>query len=318
VQLILHIGQQKTGSTYLQHYLSIKRDFLKKSGYLYPKSLGDLKQRSLCSEPENLILNNSNLYRNFINEINLSKPKVIILSEENIIHLKPEIIELIEKRLKPLSNDIKIIVYLRRQEDHLLSLYQQNVRGKRRKTIRELIDTDRLFKKHNYYDIVNRWKKAIPNADLILRPYGNLINNNIIEDFCQFTSCPFDSEYKNFDFAVANKSFDAASIELIRQLNILEEDEKIQLPHNLKRQIRVFLKFKERGNKFQLSHKDKMLIWNRNIKNNTLLCQEYNNVELSNYLLPKPEKSSLPSLYNQDIKNEEIIHLLLQATKIVE
>ena len=60
-----------------------------------------------------------------------------------------------------------------------------------------------------------------------------------------------------------------------------------------------------------------MLIWNRNIKNNTLLCQEYNDPALSNYLLPKPEKLNTKGLYNEDIKDEEIILLLLKATEIV-
>ena len=88
MKLILHIGQQKTGSTSLQRFLFDNYDNLLKQNVLYPQSLGTehFKQHLLFRNCEDLNDKAFSLKEKLTYEIEKTKPELVIISDENLFY----------------------------------------------------------------------------------------------------------------------------------------------------------------------------------------------------------------------------------------
>lgn len=205
-----------------------------------------------------------------------------------------------------------MVAYLRRQDDHVLSIYQQNIRGKQSETILSMIEQIDELPQYDYLSIISRWQDTFPNAQLTIRPYGQLLNGDIIEDFSAFLNCPVNSDYQEPNYAIKNLSFDAPSIELIRLFNKLEADGQLILPHLTKRHMRKTLKNRKRGQKFKLSPKDQVRIWEAFKVNNLALCDKYELRECKDYFSSPPIPNS-EVFYNEDVQNDDLYHLFFKT-----
>lgn len=312
MKCILHIGQQKTGSTFLQHNLSQSREHLLSNGYLYPSSLGLQKQNKLLSSHDDLADENSDVYKSFIKEISESNVENIICSEENLFSIPEQKITNIYNFLSKKCDSFEIVVYLRRQDDHFLSIYQQNIRGKVTETIKDYLNSESLYQKYSYNNILMTWQRAFKDCTITIKPYGHLKNGDIIDDFYDFLKIEKSHYQQQNNYAISNKSFDAESIELIRYFNILEQEEKVILPHSMKRKLRVFLKNKQRGPKFSLSMDDKLKIWNTYKDENEKLCSNFN-FENNSYFKNKPKHTDSKPLYNHHIKKDVLYELFFDV-----
>lgn len=143
--LILHIGIEKTGTTTIQEFLHLNRDLLPNNGVYFPKSIGVRNHRPLASWclPDNrddIYLRMNNLtgsherkawkvafIENFEMELNSLKPEIkqVIISSEHFCSLlnKPSEIETLKGMLDKWFSNIKVIVYLRRQDLLAVSLF---------------------------------------------------------------------------------------------------------------------------------------------------------------------------------------------------
>lgn len=309
MKLILHIGQQKTGSTVLQNYLRKSQVSLQAEGFLYPQSLGIHKQNKLLSEFDSLTPDGT-LYKTFKNEIQeSSNVHTVICSEENLFSIPEFKIERIYNFLSRLFDSIQIVAYLRKQDDHFLSIYQQSVRGSETATIKEVLDKKINGPKYNYHAIISRWQKVFHNAEVTARAYGLLINNDIIDDFNFILGLKRYNEQIETDFAITNKSFDAESIELIRLFNLLESENKLILPHHRKRALRIFLKHKPRNKKFILADADRHKIWQLTLNNNQKLCDEFIKEGQKKYFLKAPHNITTKEHYNKDVDLDNLYSL---------
>jgi len=312
LKAIIHIGQQKTGSTILQEYLSQSRDQLLSQGILYPKCLGNNKQHKLLSEHDNLLKEESGLQRSLKSEIFASKSNTVLISEENLFSIPQNKIEVIAQFLKKEFNEITIVVSLRRQYDHFLSLYQQKIRGRSAATIKEVFEQKYFDEKYQYYSILKRWKIVFPSAHFIIRPYGHLKNGDSVDDFLSlFKIKKRDQELKT-NFANTNKSFDAESIELIRNFNLLESNNQFTLTHQRKRQLRVYLKNKTRNQKFNLNSQDRIKIWERFLDENKKLCSSFDLKGYESYFLQEPKIIAGQPIYNQNIDKDQLYDLFFE------
>jgi len=309
LKCILHIGQQKTGSTFLQYRLSQTRSHLAEQGYLYPSSLGNQKQNKFLTEHDKLRDSSSEVYKEFENEIAQSGLSNIICSEENLFSIPKEKITTVHAFLKNFFDEFEIVVYLRRQDDHFLSIYQQNVRGKTTESINEILSNGAYAEKYSYNKILENWSGVFQNAKIKIRPYGQLKNNDIIEDFYDLMKIEKGDFTPEDNYAITNKSFDAESIELIRYFNILEKEGKLILPHQTKRKLRIFLKNKERTNKFSLSINDKLKIWKIFLVENKKFCAKYLDDNQSTYFLNEPSEKNTQPLYNHHIQSDHLYEL---------
>lgn len=204
--LYLHIGTEKTGTTTLQSFLSKNRDALYKQGIIYPKSPGFFNHRDLAtccldnSHIDDAILNKgltdpakkekwcSELIRKFHDEmIDLphSHDTVIISSEHFHSRLiSPNEIQKLHQILNSFFDKIKIIVYLRRQDELAIGLYSTIIKfgGNPFKLFPE---KEAASSYYDYQLLLQNWsnvfgKKAIKP---IIYKKNRLISGSIIEDF---------------------------------------------------------------------------------------------------------------------------------------
>ena len=124
--LLFHIGVPKTGSTALQDFLLLNREKLNEVGWSYPKIgyyygniNGDSLLRSLYKKDEREF----NEKMNLIVE-HLQKYNVIISCE----YFFPQPALKLFSRVKKFWDNIKAIIYLRRQDLYIESLYNQKIK----------------------------------------------------------------------------------------------------------------------------------------------------------------------------------------------
>jgi hypothetical protein len=142
LKLKIHIGINKTGSSYLQTALALNRTGLRKKGLFVPSSQWDKQMLNGKITPGNghslailLVQGSESLllkyFQNTINEAKLNSCHTIILSNEVIIRLFSD--KLILKKfydtaLKAGINSISALIFLRNPYEHALSLFKH--RGK--------------------------------------------------------------------------------------------------------------------------------------------------------------------------------------------
>ena len=130
-KLYIHIGRPKVGSTAIQSFLKTNRKTLLENGILYPAA-GERQNAShqlasvLLREAERKQDLNpaESLYRDLIAEIESSAASTCVISSENFYFVQPKrVAEALEGKY-----DVKIICYVRRQDEVLVSSYIQELR----------------------------------------------------------------------------------------------------------------------------------------------------------------------------------------------
>jgi hypothetical protein len=136
-----HIGLPKTASTTIQYFLTGHRDALLRRGVLYPRSIarGGLaaQQHSalgLAVEPESLPwlagmrqrFGDTDVVASLLEEVDRTKPETVILSSEALAYMRrPSTL----RRALP-GCEVRILVYLRRQDSFLASFYNQLIKSR--------------------------------------------------------------------------------------------------------------------------------------------------------------------------------------------
>lgn len=315
MKAILHIGQQKTGSTSLQYVLEVNRKKLSSNNILYPKSLGHNKQVSLQRDWSILQNPDSSLSIEFKKELKAQDWDYVIFSEENLFVCKPFIKEAVRDFLHRHFDEIIIVVYLRRQELHIPSHYQQAVKGKVHLTTDEWIN--RMMKiKNNYYlydKVIDTWSGLMPKAEIIIKPFYNLQGNELYFDFLKIVDIHNFDDY-NFEVPLLNESIDKKSIELFRIINKLKFKKELNISEKTRVDLRNFLIKNSSKEKLLLSQRQIELIFSETNESNKRLVSKYKLSESHNSYFT--EKLSLKK---QTIKEEEeeeealqLVNLLMQ------
>jgi hypothetical protein len=239
MKLILHIGTEKTGTTTLQHFLSMNRDRLMENGVLVPRSLGTRNHRLLAA-----IANDDDLVDDFIirqqlqnkeerlaakrrwldsfaEEIkNKSPEKVIITSEHLQSRLrKDEEIERLKSILDTFFDKIAVVVYFREPISTAISALSTSIKY-------GSVAGDIPFPKNDYFDnlvnherTVKRWGQIFGYENLRIRLFepDALTDGDLIADFCASAKLPADDYQRPH---VSNPSLDALGLALLRRMNI--------------------------------------------------------------------------------------------------
>ncbi len=205
----LHIGAPKTATSTLQRVLARNHRQLLKSGILYPKDCrsGDAHHTLACDLIEThqeirmpdlwygslprqqsweLLLREIQAHRNGL--------KSVILSTELLFGQNYRL-ELMLKEIKSRLEgfDIKVVAYLRRQDQLYSSFYNQDVKGTRQwaTSAYEFYETHQLLRL-DYYIVVQAWSRAFGKNNVLLRPFEKeqWPEGSIIADFCATTKIP--------------------------------------------------------------------------------------------------------------------------------
>lgn len=149
MKLILHIGTEKTGTTSIQHALARSRNELCHNGILYPKLLNTENHMEIAVVGMGLRSddtiqiqelartgNDLSAYLDAVRgalaaEIDVAKPHTLLISSEHLHSRLPDVedVERLADFLGRDFDDVKVIVYLRRQDRMAVSLHSTRLKG---------------------------------------------------------------------------------------------------------------------------------------------------------------------------------------------
>lgn len=184
-RLVVHIGSHKTGTTYLQRLCEFNRTKLLDKSILFPVTgFGDPKfKKTLGSTSGHAALaglhknkdSNESIIKELGKEIRLSGAETVVLSSESFFGNKAvQSARIIADALN--IDELHIIVFLRRQDLYLESLYKERLRwnnGNVTSDISEFL-LGRGSGLMSYYDRISGWLE-FPEAKLSVFPYDDLM-----------------------------------------------------------------------------------------------------------------------------------------------
>ncbi len=237
MKAFLHIGTEKTGTTTIQHFLAKNRKFLLEDGFFYPRSLGQQnhvklavyamainkvqdRQRLGITEPEKVIQFRDKCQKNLAEELNNTKTNKVILSNEHCSSrlVSIEEIELLKSFLGKFFEDIKIIIYLRRQDKFLLSTYSTAV--KCGYTRRFSIPSEQVIKKrYDYWNILKKWESVFGKENIVVKVFerNQMLEGNLFKDFTNILGININNRYQITP--ILNESLDIYCLEFLRLVN---------------------------------------------------------------------------------------------------
>lgn len=210
-ELILHIGTTKTGSTSVQKVLSRSREALLRQGVCYPLAPGRVQHNLLAHaamDPEV----RARRFRSRQRESDAEWPELLdadtllaelgremdalgdsvtrtIISSEYIyiyLHRRTEV-QRLRDMLHPWFDPVKVIVYLRRQDAHLTSLYTQLLRAGVVRSPDEFKFRERPLHELDYSGLLQRWADVFGRENIEPRLFerGPDRRFDVVEDFCR-------------------------------------------------------------------------------------------------------------------------------------
>lgn len=235
MNIILHIGWYKTGTTAIQEFLFDNALRLKKNCKIYYPNEGLFAnahhvfawalQNKMDTPWGNLLLNSKVFEQKLtlaIDNAKLIGCKTILLSSEDFCTLDEGKLKFLRGVLSELASKVKIIVYLRRQDLLMESSYNMEVKwwGSRM----TLPFDDYIKGKEgfpNYYEILKVWERIFGREALVIRPYDEkyLNSKDVRIDFCK--SAGINHSALHFTAGRSNQSLGPAGIEFMRILNHL-------------------------------------------------------------------------------------------------
>ncbi|MEH2230450.1 MAG: hypothetical protein V7K71_12530 [Nostoc sp.] len=197
--IYLHIGMPKTGTTCLQKALFNNREKLLENSYLYPSfgikyNAKEIVNRYCHNTLAHYLMgfeNKDNALSKFTDleelkrEIDSINPKNVIISAEAFtcfeIFYQPETLAKIKYLLK--EYEIKIVIYLRKQDEFLESSYCYMVKlGACSVGIKELFNEYQYI--FNYYQILDNWADIFGYENIIVRRFEKSNRkNHVFDDF---------------------------------------------------------------------------------------------------------------------------------------
>jgi uncharacterized protein (UPF0335 family) len=189
---ILHIGAPKTGSTALQKFLTENREALTRLGWEYP----DVSLRGYGHHDFAFLLSGGypewatpqerpleDLLAEMITTV-VDKPRIILSSENFYLLSNPQDVADMLKEAGFDSRAVRVIVYVRRQDDVHESWYNQAVKAQGYTgTIKECItETHALW---DYAAHLATWAEVFGHENLVVRPYQivDLEEGDVCRDF---------------------------------------------------------------------------------------------------------------------------------------
>jgi hypothetical protein len=320
--IFVHIGTEKTGTTYIQNFLSDNRAELLKQGYFFPKSPGkenhtklaayaqddntfdDLRGFMKTRQKREVAKFRKTFEKQLLTEIKECPTRNIIFSGEHCSSrlLTVREISKLKELFGQLNQNIKIVVYLRRQDQFLLSTYSTWIKSGATGKLK-LPSQQRTRDRYDFAVLLSRWAGVFGVSNLIVRPYGkdSFFGGDLLHDFAHCLG--FEINHHFAKPSKMNQSLDAEVLEFLRNLNF-------HLPGILDdggpRMRSVLLKFLTR-----LSSKNGLTM-DTNTLNSFLEQFEQSNKHVSETYLDNKNPNLFPS-FEEDTTKVQQINLTQEA-----
>lgn len=244
--LYLHIGTPKTGTSAIQKFLYLNREVLKEQEYCYPdfgyyyptirkqRNAHFMVYRQNCkslSKEEKREIRRAEDKR-FYEGLDKIKAQAdmypnVIMSDENIWNgyvKRKGFWKTLTKELAERGINLRVIVYLRRQDLLVESYWLQRVKGTSwQMDFRDYITSGRYKNfKLDYYKRLQRIAEFVGKENIIVRIYEKQqwegTGNTLIGDFFQCIGLEMNDKFMNPDFVV-NTRLSGSCLEVKRILN---------------------------------------------------------------------------------------------------
>lgn len=243
--LYVHIGMAKTGTTALQYFLWENRQVLEKKGFCYPSMRDAYADVATVNETRNghfLVndtwINNSMqhdeldamMYRAGMDEVVrlFERYDNVILSDEGIwvatYKRRAALWEELKADAARYGFEVKIIVYLRRQDQYIASVYKQKLKQRtsysNRETWEEYVSHIPKTRQLDYFKKLESIRQVLGRERMIVCKYdsGSFYGGSLFADFLWRLGLEYTDEY-GVTQQEANKSLLGNTAEMKRIIN---------------------------------------------------------------------------------------------------
>ncbi len=196
MRLIIHTGWHKTGTSSLQGFCEENRERLAEIGLLYPRSgIGNIEFKSVdtafCGHRKfSAVLAAPNsvsataLLENIKDEAEQSNCSSVLISSETLSAADQRISELLPASLARFFDEVKILSYVRRQDDWAESFYREILCWSGQKIKFDFNNFCSGFLKPwlDYPERLAVWERLFGAENLIVKSYNDRTYPNIVED----------------------------------------------------------------------------------------------------------------------------------------
>jgi len=151
----------------------------------------------------------------------------VVLSSELFFGQSKSLASILDEIAHALDgHQVKVVVYLRRQDQLYSSFYNQDVKGMRQwpDSAYAFYETHQIFES-SYQDTLGTWSKVFGKDNIIIRPFepGQWPGGDIVQDFCTVIGiAPVASRYRD-----RNESLGSTQLYLKRCLNRIGFDKQL-------------------------------------------------------------------------------------------
>jgi len=248
LDLILHIGSGKTGTSSIQHMLNKGRERVAELGTLFPRSpgLGRHVQLGLFIRPDAELGKLINWHKQgysspadfredfrsrLFAEINDSGLTRVLLSDEALYGCSVDALKGLRAFTDEIARSIRVVVYLRRQDDHVCSRYQQVVKTGETRRLAQRLEEVNYKKTYDYHSRLETWRRLIEPSEFVVRPFESerFVDGSLYKDF--FKAAGLGTWSDDLETArPLNESLDAEAVELLRIVNIYRVEHEGAVP----------------------------------------------------------------------------------------
>lgn len=237
--VVLHVGMGKTGTSSIQATFHRSRQRLAKRGILYPRSPGSRRhirlglamqpdvdpprrsvdwRRQQFSTPAEL---RPSFEEGLFAELRQTQASLVLMSDEALLGSEAEGLSNLRDLLDRLASSVRVVVYLRRQDDHVCSRYQQVVkRAGEVRRLKERVTQMDLSRVYDYHARLSAWQELVRPDVLVVRAFerDGFRGGSLLEDFVDAAGLEVQAQ-DLAQVADKNTSLDAETVEFLRIRN---------------------------------------------------------------------------------------------------
>lgn len=313
-KLYLHIGLPKTGTTYIQNFLRKNNAVLMEHGCIYPEfgyrfpSIGANRNAHFLCNVERDENGERNREREKVIEENCftqllecfkEYEKVIISDEQlwNSAEYKRDKFfwKDLRKRIDGYGVELKVIVYLRRQDSFIQSFWAQQVKENGYTLSLKEYTEDRRFGriKLDYCKRLEKIAKFVGKENLLVRVYekGQYEGGSLISDFLYTVGLSYYDSFEELE-KPSNRSISGIYLATRQELNAIEEfrTRKSYALALLKRVADEQGELKIKGDNNYFTYEDDVSFLSRYAESNKKVARVYLGREDGVLFREKPEK----------------------------
>jgi hypothetical protein len=238
LELVLHIGSGKTGTSSIQRLMRRNRGLLLEHGVLYPSSPGPRRhvRFGLFFKADDELVEtrpyqaqghlSAEAFREtflagLFGEIEAARPSTVVISDEALYGSDNASLGRLRSFTDEHAGRLRLVCYLRRQDDHLVSRYQQVVKTGETRTLAERTAVFDHRKTYDYAARLDTWARLLEPDAFVVRRFerGAFLDDSLYADFVHAAGLdvpPGDLT----EVPSQNESLDAESVEFLRLLNL--------------------------------------------------------------------------------------------------